>query len=203
MLDKHLRQLKEQALTPLAQVTGRYLHPTSITLLAGGCGVLAGLAGWQGWFEAGLLLWIVNRVLDGLDGTVARLHNKQSDFGGYLDILIDFVLYAFIPALLAWRADTQTHYLATLLLIGTFYVNAASWLYLSSILERRARGANTQGEMTSVTMPGGVIEGTETALFFGLFFLLPELLIPLFILMSALVWVTVVQRLLWALHHLD
>jgi len=40
---------------------------------------------------------IVDRVLDGLDGVVARQRNKQTDFGGYLDIILDFTVYSIIP----------------------------------------------------------------------------------------------------------
>lgn len=40
---------------------------------------------------------ILIRVLDGLDGVVARQKNKQTDFGGYLDIILDFTVYSIIP----------------------------------------------------------------------------------------------------------
>lgn len=33
----------------------------------------------------------------GIDGLVARVSGQQTDFGGYLDILCDFVVYAAIP----------------------------------------------------------------------------------------------------------
>ena len=45
------------------------------------------------WALGALLL---NRMCDGLDGTVARL-SQPTDFGGYLDIVCDFIFYAFVP----------------------------------------------------------------------------------------------------------
>ena len=46
-----------------------------------------------GWAIGALLL---NRMCDGLDGAVARL-GQRTDFGGYLDIVCDFIFYAFVP----------------------------------------------------------------------------------------------------------
>lgn len=47
------------------------------------------------------------RVLDGLDGVVARQRNKQTDFGGYLDIVLDFTVYSIIPVALVFSHATQ------------------------------------------------------------------------------------------------
>ncbi len=40
-----------------------------------------------------LFLWLMNRFLDGLDGMYARETAQTSDFGGYLDIITDFMVY--------------------------------------------------------------------------------------------------------------
>jgi hypothetical protein len=34
----------------------------------------------------------LNRIFDGLDGIVARIHKKQTKFGGVLDLYIDFIV---------------------------------------------------------------------------------------------------------------
>jgi hypothetical protein len=81
-------------------------------------------------------------------------------------------------------------------------VNAASWMYLAAILERRGAGAAARGELTTITMPRGLVGGTETVVFYALFLALPRTLVPLFILMTALVLVTVMQRLVWAVRRL-
>ena len=52
---------------------------------------------------------------------------------------------------------------------GSFFVNAASLFLLSSILEKKALGAQSKKEMTTVNMPSALIEGTETIIFFSLF----------------------------------
>lgn len=203
MLDKRLRQVKEQMLAPVARWCGEDVTPIQITLMSGIVGILSAVAGWQGLYVIGLGLWLLNRVLDGLDGTVARLFNQQSDIGAYIDILVDDTVYALVPFGIAVSIGTLSVYLALIFMLATFYVNTVSWAYLSALLEKRNRGAIASGEMTTVTMPDGLIEGTETIIFFALFFLLPHSLIHLFVIMGVLVIVTIIQRLIWALRYLD
>ncbi|MBA3471596.1 MAG: CDP-alcohol phosphatidyltransferase family protein [Herpetosiphonaceae bacterium] len=198
MIDHLLRQPKERMLAPVARQIGRRIHPTVLTLAAFGAGVGAAISLWQGATLAGLALWALNRALDGLDGTVARATNTQSDWGGYLDIMLDTVIYALIPLALALHAPSTALFIALALLLASFYVNAVSWTYLAAVLEKRQAGAKAQGELTSVTMPTGLIEGGETVVFFTGFILFPAALVWLFGLMAALVGINIIQRLIWA-----
>jgi len=204
MLDPALRHVKDRLLHPVARALGPRVHPHLVSLAGFGVGIGCALMLLWGEYAAGLLLWFLNRVLDGLDGALARAQRRQSDFGGYLDLLLDFALYALIPVCLALGAPGPPAALLPALgaLLGSFYVNAASWLYLAAVLEKRALGAASRGEATSVTMPTGLIEGTETILFFSLFILLPGALAPLFAAMAVLVLLTAAQRLAWAARHL-
>lgn len=202
MLDNYLRKIKDAILIPVARFAGQYASPNIISLSAGGVGAVCGIMAWQGMYTPALVLWLLNRLLDGLDGAVARLYDRQTDLGGYLDILIDFVIYAAIPVSLAIGRDMTTTFAAALFLLSTFYVNAASWLYLSSLLERhRMQPENIR--LTSVVIPAGLIEGAETIIFFALFFLFPGWIDALFVLMGVLVCVTIIQRFWWASHYLN
>ncbi len=198
MVDQFLRQPKERVLAPAAVLLGRSVHPTLLTLLAFGLGVAAAGSLWLGWTGAGLALWLLNRVIDGLDGTVARMAQLQSDWGGYLDILLDTVVYALIPLSLVLAAPSSAAWLALAALLAAYYINSVSWAYLAALLEKRQAGARARGEMTSVTMPTGLIEGTETVVFFTLFIVLSSWLVALYWTMAALVVVTTLQRLVWA-----
>ncbi len=198
VLDPIVRPLKDSFLRPLARRL-RVLPPAVVTLLAlvAGLGAAGFLA--AGMFLSGLGLWFANRFLDGLDGVVARENGRQSDFGGYLDILADFVVYAAVPlGLVLGMGARPEQWLALVVLLSSFYVNTASWMYLAALLEKRSAGAATRGESTSITMPDALVGGTETVVLFSLFILLPAYLVPLFWLMSALVGVSIVQRLVWA-----
>src|SRR5215468_1618654 len=94
MLDAALRRL----IDPPLDRAGRRLAAAGLsadaTTLAGFAVGLAALpllaAGAYGWALAAIL---ANRLADGLDGAVARARGP-SDFGGYLDIVCDFLFYA-------------------------------------------------------------------------------------------------------------
>jgi phosphatidylglycerophosphate synthase len=202
MFDNHLRSTKEIILQPAARALYS-VHPIAITFVALGFGLVAGMLLVQQQYVWALVFWAVNRLLDGLDGTVARITGKQTDLGGYLDILFDFVIYAIIPVTLVIGAPSEAKFLSLAFLLTAFYINSASWMYLSSILEKRKHGANRQGEMTSVTMPGGLIGGTETVIFYTLFIIFPQQAVFLFTLMGALVLFTIGQRFVWATKNLD
>jgi hypothetical protein len=100
-------------------------------------------------------------------------------------------------------AGTQALALAGMVLVASFFVNAASWMYLAAILEQRREGAAAQGESTTITMPPGVVAGTETVAFYIAFLVFPTYQLLLFNTMTGLVLVNVVMRLAWAQRHLS
>jgi phosphatidylglycerophosphate synthase len=202
VIDKFLREPKEQVLAPLAQSLAHRVHPNTVTVIAAGVGIACAVAAATGQLPLAIGLWVVNRLLDGIDGTLARLSHTQSDLGGYLDIVLDHVVYAAIPLGLALAAGTTAALIALAVLLAVFYVNASSWMYLAALLEKRNRGAAAGGELTTVTMPSGLIEGTETIVFYSLFLLFPGWIVPLFWLMAGLTLFTVGQRIVWAVRHL-
>ena len=198
MFDDLLRRLKDRLLAPVARAVGGAVPPDVVTVLACVAGLGAAWCGARGAYRAGLALWLASRLLDGFDGTLARTQGTQRDLGGYLDLLLDFVVYAAVPIGLVVGRPSMPVALAALVLLASCYVNAASWMYLSAILERRAAGAAARGEVTSVTMPPGLVGGAETVVLYAVFFLVPDRLAWAFGTMAALVAVTVVQRVVWA-----
>ncbi len=202
MFDPYLRPVKDASLAPLARAVGGAVSPTAITMVAFAAGLGAALAAYAGMPLAALALWIVNRILDGLDGAYARMYRRDSSFGGYLDIVLDFIVYAAIPIGIAAHARQEALTFAALLLVASFYVNAASWMYLAALLEQRQQGAAVRGEATAVTMPPGLIGGTETVAFYIAFFVWPVYQRPLFHVMAALVLLTAIGRLFWAKRRL-
>jgi len=203
-LDKYLREVKEVVLLPLTDLLFASISPNAITLASGAAGLGCAAAAASGSsHELALALWGANRLLDGLDGVVARRFNKQSDFGGYLDIVVDFTVYATVPVGLVYSQPSNELWLILAFMLGTFFINAAGLFQLAAILEKNKLGASHTSELTTITMPDGVIEGTETVLMYCLFFLFPSHLFMLFGIFTAGVTFTIVQRLIWAYQHLD
>ncbi len=200
MRDSVLREQKDRLLTPLAGQWLASIHPNTISGIALVFGLAAAWAAWQQWYGWALVLWLANRILDGLDGVVARVHHKQSDFGGYLDLLLDFVVYLAIPIAFVAAAPTILHLWALVALLSSFVLNLLSWSVLSAILEKTR--TDSLHRQTTVAMPAGLIEGAETIVFYSLFFMLPAAIGPLFLLMAALVFVTAIQRVGWAYRNI-
>ncbi len=197
MFDEPLRRFKERLFVILAVWGFDRISPLWLSVIGLVFGVVSAVALAYQLYVWGFVAWFFNRFFDGLDGTVARRRGAQSDFGGYFDIMIDFVVYAIIPIGLVLGQPTQANFVALAVLLAVFYVNAASWMYLSAILEKRAQGQDS-AEFTTVNMPNGIIGGAATILFYTAFMFFPSYLAWLFGAMALLVAVTVVQRLVWA-----
>lgn len=202
MFDDYFRAWKERLLTPLARALGARVAPNLLTVGAAAFGAACVVAAWRGRHGVALVLWWFNRALDGLDGTQARVHGRQSAFGAYLDIVLDFVVYAGVPIAIALHDGRPTTLTAALLLLSTYYVNAASWMYLAALLEQRQQGAASRGELTTVTMPPGLVAGTETVVAYSAFLLWPAAVAPMFTAFALLVAAGVIIRLRWAWRHL-
>jgi phosphatidylglycerophosphate synthase len=126
----------------------------------------------------------------------------ESDLGGYIDILADFAVYAVVPVALAAGKNDACLLIALSCMLGAFYVNAASWMYLSAVLEKRkAAGSGRQGS-TAVEMPAGIIAGTETLIIYTIFILFHEHAFIIFNITSVLVLLTVLQRIIWGVKNL-
>lgn len=149
----------------------------AVTLAGLGLGLVAAgviAAGGPGWVA--LVPLLAGRVADGLDGAVARARGK-SDFGGYLDIVCDFVFYAAIPMAFVLR-DPAANGVAGAFLLASFYVNGATFLGYAVLAEKRGMETRSRGEK-SLYFTAGLLEGTETIAFFLLICLLPTAFAPL------------------------
>ena len=113
----------------------------------------------------------LNRFLDGLDGALARLHGP-TDFGGYSDIVADFVFYASIPVAFALY-DPTGNALASVILLASFIVSSSSFLAYAIIAAKRGLETTARGKKSFFHL-GGLIEGTETIVFCILVCLLPD-----------------------------
>ena len=98
------------------------------TALGAVCGLLAALAAFDGAWEE-MFAWLgIALVIDGIDGTFARLTHVEERLprfsGERLDLVVDYVTYVFVPALALVRAG----YLS-----GTIGLAFAAAILLSSL----------------------------------------------------------------------
>ncbi|MBA3911910.1 MAG: CDP-alcohol phosphatidyltransferase family protein [Rhodobacter sp.] len=167
-----------------------------LTLVGLGCGLVAAALlafGFSGLLVATALL--ASRLADGLDGAVARAGGK-TDFGGYLDIVCDFVFYAAIPLAFVLR-DPAANGAAGAFLLLSFYVNGATFLGYAILAEKRGMQTSGRGEK-SLYFTAGLLEGTETVLFFLLIVLVPASFVPSAWVFGGLCLLTALARVLLA-----
>jgi phosphatidylglycerophosphate synthase len=138
----------------------------------------AGAAATSIWWLA-VVLFLAGRLMDGLDGELARANGSASDSGGYADIVADAVVYAAIPIGAAVGSSIDHIWPITAALLASFYLNTMTWTYLSAVIEKRrerARSIPNDGgsSMTAVAMPAGLVEGFETMLFLVVMLSIPQ-----------------------------
>jgi phosphatidylglycerophosphate synthase len=154
------------------------------------------------WDLLALALLAANRIADGLDGAIARA-GAISVRGGFLDITFDFIFYGSIPLAFALR-DPQIFALPAVILLASFYANGASFLaYAAAAAEL---GMKTKGRgVKSLYYTAGLVEGSETIVFFIAFILFPHWFPVLAYIFASLCFLTCISRILlaWRIFDVD
>jgi phosphatidylglycerophosphate synthase len=146
----------------------------------------AGLIASQQYLPA-LALFLVSRVLDGLDGAVAR-QTRLTDLGGYLDITLDFIVYACMVFGFA-LADPVRNALPAAFLTTSFMAPAATFLAYAIIAAKRGITTDLRGRK-SLYYLGGLTEGFETILTISLMCLLPYWFPIIAVVYALMCWIT-------------
>jgi phosphatidylglycerophosphate synthase len=122
-------------------------------------------------FDAAFLVILLNRLIDGLDGAIAR-HKGPTRFGGYLDIMCDMGFYAAVPVGFALARPDNALWAA--LLLASFVCTASSFLGRAVLAAQRGESDDGARGAKSFFHAAGLVEGTETVIAFVLFCLFPS-----------------------------
>jgi phosphatidylglycerophosphate synthase len=117
----------------------------------------------------GLALFLAGRIADGLDGAIAR-RRGISDFGGFLDIVLDFIVYA--SFVLAFAIRDPAHALAAAVLLASFLTTGTAFL-ARAIMEAKGGRTSTYAGRKSLYCAAGIAEGFETIVALSLMALAP------------------------------
>jgi phosphatidylglycerophosphate synthase len=196
MLDGWARRQLDPLLDAIAaRLAGAGVAANTVTLASAAVGLAAAAAVAFGYLWLALALLVVSRLGDGLDGAIAR-RARPTDFGGYLDIVLDFLFYGAFPLGFV-LLDPATNAVAGAVLILSFYVNGASFLAYATIAEKRRMESDARGKK-SLFFTVGLAEATETILFFAAFCLFPAWFPVLAYFFAALTFYTAVSRVMLA-----
>lgn len=191
MFDRTCRRIIDPLLEPMAGVLAAAgVSATALTLtgfVAGLCAAAA--AAGQFWNTAAVLI-LLNRLCDGLDGMVAR-KTRITDRGGFLDIVLDIVFYGALP--LGFGLSDPKNMLPAAALLHSFLGTSGSFLAWAAIAAKRGP-LDDWGGKKSMEYSAGLMEGSETVLFFLAFCLFPTAFGPLAWTFCGLCWLTTLLR---------
>jgi phosphatidylglycerophosphate synthase len=177
MLDAPARRLIDPVLNRWGLTLARRgVNADVVTLIGLALGLLAAGLIALGMPAVALVPLLASRLADGLDGAVARA-SRGTDFGGYLDITADFLFYGAVPLAFV-LADPAVNGAAGAFLLASFYFNGASFLGFAILAEKRGIETRAQG-VKSFFFSDGLLEGTETILFFVALCVFPGAFAPL------------------------
>lgn len=201
MLDAPVRRLLSAPLARAARALDRpWVSADRLTLAGLVVGLASAASAAAQWWWVALLLWLLSRVADGLDGPLARRRRAahapgtpSSEAGGFLDITADFTVYGAVVVGVA--VGTTAGYAAPwwpfLLVLLAYYLNGTAFLAFSSIAERAGRRID---DGRSLSFLRGLAEGTETIVVHTLWLLFPAAAWQIALVWAAVVGVSAAQR---------
>ncbi|MGH1503342.1 MAG: CDP-alcohol phosphatidyltransferase family protein [Acidimicrobiales bacterium] len=136
------------------------MPPWVLTVTGLVVGLAAAGAAASGWWGPALVGWWANRVLDGLDGEIARAQGRASRLGGLLDLSADVAVYAALPLGVATGIDTIEAWQAAAALLAACYLNITTVTVLGGFAQ--------DSDVDRVALPVGLVEGGETIVLYSL-----------------------------------
>lgn len=193
MLDSFIRPYLDAPLARIATPVAAWgFTANHITAAAFIVGLLACFAVGMQAYIAGLALMLLSRLLDGIDGAVARI-NGPTPIGAYLDIVSDFIFYSMFVFFFALAEPN--HALMATFVVFSFIGTGTTFLAHALLAEKKGLPADGK----SFYQVRGLCEGTETILFFILICLWPDAFSAIAFLFGFLCWLTTGARIWEAL----
>lgn len=195
MLDRAIQAAVKPLLTRAArQLVAAGIGADAITVAGFVVGMAAAVAIALEAYLGGLVLLLASRLMDGLDGAVARA-TKPTDRGGFLDITLDFVFYASIPLAFA-LANPAQNALPAAVLLAAFIGTSSSFLAFAIVAEKH-RLESTAFPDKSFYFLGGLTEATETTAAFAAMCLWPAAFPLIAYGFAVLCAITIAMRIGW------
>ena len=195
MLDRYASALIKPAVSRLARVLVRSgLGANQITLAGFAVGVVAFILIANNLYWTGIAAIFLSRILDALDGAVARL-SQPTDRGAFLDIALDFLFYASMPLAFA-LAEPARNALAAATLLAAFIGTGSSFLAFAVLAAKRGLHSAEYPDKSFYFL-GGLTEATETLACFAAMCVWPQHFAVLAYAFAALCAATIVTRIWW------
>ncbi|MDI6453054.1 CDP-alcohol phosphatidyltransferase family protein [Peloplasma aerotolerans] len=185
MIDTKLRKYVQPVFNQVGKGFVRLkMTPNMITVMAFIIGVSAGVFIAFGHIVIPIVLLWTSGLLDVVDGTVARLTNKHSKIGAYLDLIFDRMVEAAI--ILGFYFLFKEYALAYLLFFISVIFNFTTFLVAASLFKN-------EGEK-SVHYDIGIAERTETFIVFTLMMVFSQHVFIILMVFNVIIFLTGILR---------
>ena len=193
MFDRQIQKYTQKPLQYIAKLFLKFISPNHMTLIGFSFGLLMCLSIIIDQYLMAIIFLFLNRLADGLDGTMARLQNP-TPLGGYLDIVLDFLIYG--GFVLSFGITEQNNTLLSMVLLFCYIGTGSTFLANAAILPSLTKQNLNEEIPKSFHYAVGLIEGTETIVFMVLCLLFPNLYIYFSFIFIILCLITIVFRII-------
>ncbi len=160
MFDRQLLALTKPVVDSVAKrLSDIGVTANQVSLTGFALGMIAAVLIAHGEIMSAIIPLLLNRLLDGIDGAVARFVGP-TDRGAFLDITLDFLFYAAVPLAFGF-CNPERNALASAVLLASFIGTGVSFLAYAIMTEKRGE-KSTAYPSKSFYYLGGLTEGFET-----------------------------------------
>jgi phosphatidylglycerophosphate synthase len=193
MFDRQILALSKPLVDKIAQgLNRRCISANQVSLTGFALGMAAALLIAHGNIQIAIVPLLFNRLLDGLDGAVARF-STPTDRGAFLDITLDFLFYAAVPLAFGF-CNPERNALAAAVLLASFIGTGVSFLAYAIMAAKRGE-TSTAFPSKSFYYLGGLTEGFETVMCFVAMCLWPQHFAVIAFVYAAMCCITTFTRL--------
>lgn len=191
MLDPYVRMFIDPPLNAIGKrMASRGISANMLTLIGFVFGMAAMVFIVLEQYNIAAFFICLNRLSDGLDGAIAR-HTHLTDFGGFLDIVCDFIVYSGI--VFAFGLANERYLFSAGFLVFSFIGPITSFLAYAIIAGKRKINSEIRGKKSFYYL-GGICEGTETAAVLILLCIFPAFFDVICLTFGLLCWLTTCGR---------
>lgn len=193
MFDRQIQKYTQRPLQYIAKLFLKFISPNHMTLIGFSFGILMCLTIIIDQYLIAIIFLFLNRLSDGLDGTMARLQTP-TPLGGYLDIVLDFLIYG--GFVLSFGITEQNNTFLSMILLFCYIGTGSTFLAKAAILPSLTNQNLNEEIPKSFHYAVGLVEGAETIIFMFLCLLFPSLFIYLASIFIFLCLITIVFRII-------
>jgi|TARA_B100001939_G_scaffold79026_1_gene66914 phosphatidylglycerophosphate synthase len=193
MFDRQIQKYTQRPLQYIAKLFLKFISPNHMTLIGFSFGILMCLTIIIDQYLIAIIFLFLNRLSDGLDGSMARLQTP-TPLGGYLDIVLDFLIYG--GFVLSFGITEQNNTFLSMILLFCYIGTGSTFLAKAAILPSLTNQNLNEEIPKSFHYAVGLVEGTETIIFMFLCLLFPSLFIYLASIFIFLCLITIVFRII-------